>query len=135
MGGRAGTARILIGLGVAPGGRPCRALLERINGEDGFFATDISDMDLAQVGPLLSSLFAQETLEMLVGASCLAVRRCSHLGRRQPAACRCARARARGSVLPAARGVLPSPHPRHADVVRPVPVGPPAAHDRRARAA
>ncbi|KAL4440476.1 hypothetical protein ABPG75_003477 [Micractinium tetrahymenae] len=48
-GGRAGTARILLGLGVAPGGKPCRALLERINGEEGFFATDVSDMDLAQV--------------------------------------------------------------------------------------
>ena len=46
--GRAGTARLLVGLGVAPGGRPCRELLERINGEPGFMAVDVSDMDLAQ---------------------------------------------------------------------------------------
>lgn len=47
--GRRGTARLLLGLGLPPGGRQCRELLGRINGTEGFFATDISGMDLAQV--------------------------------------------------------------------------------------
>ncbi|PSC71990.1 threonine deaminase [Micractinium conductrix] len=47
--GRRGTARMLLGLGVPPGGRPCRELLQRINAQEGFYATDVSDMDLAQV--------------------------------------------------------------------------------------
>jgi hypothetical protein len=47
--GRAGTARLLLGLGLAPGSAACRGLLERINASPGFMATDISDMDLAQV--------------------------------------------------------------------------------------
>ncbi|KAI3431360.1 hypothetical protein D9Q98_004417 [Chlorella vulgaris] len=46
---RRGTARLLLGLGVAPGSQQCRSLLESINSTEGFFATDISDMDLAQV--------------------------------------------------------------------------------------
>jgi hypothetical protein len=54
--GRAGTARLLVGLGVAPGGRPCRELLQRINGEPGFMAVDVSDMDLAQASFLDSNM-------------------------------------------------------------------------------
>ena len=47
--GRGGTARVLLGLGVPPGGKACRGLLDHIAQADGFSATDISDMDLAQV--------------------------------------------------------------------------------------
>lgn len=49
-GDRRGTARLILGVGLAPGSRPCADLLARINGAEGFYATDISDMDLAQVG-------------------------------------------------------------------------------------
>ena len=54
--GRRGTARMLLGLGVPPGGRPCRELLQRINAQEGFYATDVSDMDLAQVLCLLCAV-------------------------------------------------------------------------------
>ncbi|KAI8466923.1 MAG: tryptophan synthase beta subunit-like PLP-dependent enzyme [Monoraphidium minutum] len=47
--GRRGTARLLLGLGLVPGSRQCADLLARINGTEGFYATDISGMDLAQV--------------------------------------------------------------------------------------
>lgn len=47
---RRGTARLLLGLGISPGSKQCAGLLGRINGTEGFSATDISDMDLAQVG-------------------------------------------------------------------------------------
>lgn len=47
--GRHGEAHMLLGLGVPPGGRACREMLERVNGEEGFVVKDISDMDLAQV--------------------------------------------------------------------------------------
>lgn len=47
--GRGGTARVLLGLGVSPGGKACRAMLDRIAQAEGFSATDISDLDLAQV--------------------------------------------------------------------------------------
>ena len=45
---RRGTARLILGLGLPPGSRQCAVLLERINAQDGFFATDVSDIDLAQ---------------------------------------------------------------------------------------
>ncbi|EFN54022.1 hypothetical protein CHLNCDRAFT_25383 [Chlorella variabilis] len=46
---RRGTARLLLGLGLAPGSKQCSGLLERINCQEGFMATDVSDIDLAQV--------------------------------------------------------------------------------------
>lgn len=56
MEGRRGSARLLLGLGVPPGSRACATMLARMNGAEGFFATDISDMDLAQVRSLAYSL-------------------------------------------------------------------------------
>jgi hypothetical protein len=47
---RRGSARVILGLGLAPGSRQCAALLSAVNGQAGFAATDVSDMDLAQVG-------------------------------------------------------------------------------------
>jgi hypothetical protein len=54
--GRRGTARLLLGLGLVPGGRQCADLLAQINRREGFYATDISGMDLAQVGVPLASM-------------------------------------------------------------------------------
>ncbi|KAI7838609.1 hypothetical protein COHA_007616 [Chlorella ohadii] len=46
--GRGGTARVLLGLGVSPGGKACRAMMDKFAQTEGYSVADISDMDLAQ---------------------------------------------------------------------------------------
>jgi threonine dehydratase len=60
--GRGGTARVLLGLGVSPGTKACRAMMDKFAQTEGYAITDISDMDLAQThlrhmvgGPALQS--------------------------------------------------------------------------------
>lgn len=47
--GRRGEARLLMGLGVPPGSKALRAMLDRVNAQEGWSVLDVSDVDLAQV--------------------------------------------------------------------------------------